>query len=111
MSRMLDQFSMPPMERASRPIPSKTSPTPFMTPCAVPQDARNPTKSNDVTNFFMISAPHIKPDLADCVAHAKSVGGRGRINDAARVCGGGRPADNGVLWVGDVLGRRKKNLC
>ena len=39
MAQTGDQLSMPPMERASRPIPSKTSPTPFMTPCAVPQDA------------------------------------------------------------------------
>ena len=31
------QLKMLPMERASLPIPSKTAPTPFMTPCAVPQ--------------------------------------------------------------------------
>ena len=31
------QLKMLPMERASLPMPSKTAPTPFMTPCAVPQ--------------------------------------------------------------------------
>ena len=71
-----DQLSMPPMERASRPMPSKTSPTPFMTPCAVPQDASKWAHSKDATNFFMISAPYFEPGLADCVARAKSLGGR-----------------------------------
>ena len=70
-----DQLSMPPMERASRPMPSKTSPTPFMTPCAVPQDASNWAHSKAATNFFMISAPIFEPHLADCVAHAKSLRG------------------------------------
>ena len=34
------QLKMLPIERASLPMPFNTSPTPFMTPCAVPQALR-----------------------------------------------------------------------
>ena len=99
MAQTGDQFSMPPIERASRPMPSKTSPTPFMTPCAVPHDANNPATSIDATNFFMISAPYFEPRLADCVARAKSLLGHVKMTCAS---GASQAADNGVLWVGGV---------
>ena len=67
------QLSMPPIERASRPMPSKTSPTPFMTPCAVPQDASKWAHIKDAINFFMITAPYFELGLADCGSHAKSL--------------------------------------
>ena len=57
------QLKMLPIERASLPMPFSTSPTPFMTPCAVPQalSVRAHTIAKKIG--LIITAPFCKSDL------------------------------------------------
>ena len=51
------------MERASLPIPSKTAPTPFMTPCAVPQALSVRAQAIAKKLRLIITAPFVRSDL------------------------------------------------
>jgi len=58
-----DQLKMLPMERASLPMPSKTAPTPFMTPCAVPQALSVRAQAIAKKLRLIITAPFFRTDL------------------------------------------------
>ena len=58
-----DQLKMLPMERASLPMPSKTAPTPFMTPCAVPQALSVRAHAIAKKLRLIITAPFFRSDL------------------------------------------------
>jgi len=58
-----DQLKMLPMERASLPMPSKTAPTPFMTPCAVPQALSVRAQAIAKKLRLIITAPFFRSDL------------------------------------------------
>jgi hypothetical protein len=57
------QLKMLPMERASLPMPSKTAPTPFMTPCAVPQALSVTAHAIAKKIRFIVTAPFFRSDL------------------------------------------------
>jgi len=57
------QLKMLPIDRASLPMPSNTAPTPFMTPCAVPQ-ALSVTAHAIAKNIrLIVTAPFSRSDL------------------------------------------------
>ena len=60
---MFAQLKMLPMERASLPMPSKTAPTPFMTPCAVPQALSVRAQAIAKKLRLIITAPFFRSDL------------------------------------------------
>ena len=57
------QLKMLPIERASLPMPFSTSPTPFMTPCAVPQALSVRAQAIAKKLRLIITAPFFKSDL------------------------------------------------
>ena len=67
-----DQLKMLPMERASLPMPSKTAPTPFMTPCAVPQALSVRAHAIAKKLRLIITAPFFRPDLRTFEQFAKN---------------------------------------
>ena len=60
---MFAQLKMLPMERASLPMPSKTAPTPFMTPCAVPQALSVTVHAIAKKIRLIVTAPFVRSDL------------------------------------------------
>ena len=65
------QFILLPIERASSPMPLNTSPTPFMTPRAVPQALSVRAHASTKKIRFMISAPCFVPCLENFAQFAK----------------------------------------
>ena len=66
------QLKMLPMERASLPMPSKTAPTPFMTPCAVPQALSVRAHAIAKKLRLIITAPFFRSDLRNFEQFAKN---------------------------------------
>ena len=66
------QLKMLPMERASLPMPSKTAPTPFMTPCAVPQALSVTAHAIAKKLRLIIIAPFFRSDLRNFEQFAKN---------------------------------------
>ena len=66
------QLKMLPMERASLPMPSKTAPTPFMTPCAVPQALSVRAHAIAKKLRLIITAPFFRSDLRTFEKFAKN---------------------------------------
>ena len=66
------QLKMLPIERASLPMPFNTSPTPFMTPCAVPQALRVRVHASAKKIRFIITAPFFRSDLRNFEQFAKN---------------------------------------
>jgi hypothetical protein len=69
---MFAQLKMLPMERASLPMPSKTAPTPFMTPCAVPQALSVRAHAIAKKLRLIITAPFFRSDLRNFEQFAKN---------------------------------------
>ena len=69
---MFAQLKMLPMERASLPMPSKTAPTPFMTPCAVPQALSVRAHAIAKKLRLIITAPFFRSDLRTFEQFAKN---------------------------------------
>jgi len=65
------QLKMLPIERASLPMPFSTSPTPFMTPCAVPQALSVKAHAIAKKIRLMITAPFFASDLENFAQFAK----------------------------------------
>ena len=66
------QLKMLPIDRASLPMPSKTAPTPFMTPCAVPQALSVRAHAIAKKLRLIITAPFFRPDLRTFEQFAKN---------------------------------------
>ena len=65
------QLKMLPIERASLPMPFNTSPTPFMTPCAVPQALSVRVHASAKKIRFIITAPFFDSGLENFAQFAK----------------------------------------
>lgn len=65
------QLKMLPIERASLPMPFSTSPTPFMTPCAVPQALSVRAHASAKKIRLMITAPFFTSGLENFAQFAK----------------------------------------
>ena len=66
------QLKMLPIDRASLPMPSKTAPTPFMTPCAVPQALSVRAHAIAKKLRLIITAPFFRSDLRTFEQFAKN---------------------------------------
>ena len=66
------QLKMLPIDRASLPMPSKTAPTPFMTPCAVPQALSVRAHAIAKKLRLIITAPFFRSDLRNFEQFAKN---------------------------------------
>ena len=66
------QLKMLPIDRASLPMPSNTAPTPFMTPCAVPQALSVRAHAIAKKLRLIITAPFFRSDLRNFEQFAKN---------------------------------------
>ena len=90
------QLKILPIERASLPMPSKTAPTPFMTPCAVPQALSVRAHAIAKKLRLIITAPFVMPDIRTFEQFEKNFWGT--FKKTLPVCSLERP-----LW--GVMGR------